>query len=165
RIGIGEYLKLLYRFHPQQHSTHRPRRLAIDVVNVRTIEQKTVLFRSRSVDRDLLPTSTHHVASRRGCCLHSVLDHSQPLEPSSVQRQVFHLRLLHRAAQLARDQVDRRRLSRYHDYVACSRNFELEIHYGILTHGKRDGFHNHRLKSRHAHAHVVPARHKQRLAV
>src|SRR5262249_50159671 len=50
RVSIGQNLELAYRFHTQQHTCHRSRGLAVDIVYVCAIEQEVVLLGPCAID-------------------------------------------------------------------------------------------------------------------
>src|SRR5262245_36228053 len=88
RVRVGQYLKLEDSFDAEQNGRGRPRRLVVDVVDVRTVEQEAVHLGPRAVDRNLWRAASDDIVAGSECGLHAGLQQRELLKRAPVQRKV-----------------------------------------------------------------------------
>ena len=111
RVCIGQHLKLEDGLDPQQHASYRAGRLVIDVIDVRAIQEKIVVFGARTINGDLRRATAYDVTAGRQRRRNSGLQQCQLLKRAAVQWQVPDLLVVHQSAHRGGSCIDRGRLS------------------------------------------------------
>ena len=136
RVGIGQHLKFEHRLDTEQNAGHRSRRLVVHVIDVRAIEQETVLLGSRTVDGNLRGASADDVAARGKSGGDARLQERELLKRPPVQRKIANLPIVDQAAHAAVGEIDARRLTGDAHRGFEAANLEREIDDERLANGQ-----------------------------
>src|SRR5437879_10799525 len=165
RVCIGQHLKLEDGIDAQKHATYRAGRLVIDVIDVRAIQEKIVVFGARTINGDLRRATAYDVTAGRQRRRNSGLQQCQLLKRAAVQWQVPDLLVVYQSAHRGGSCIDRGRLSKNIDLAGNIARRKRHVNDEFLPNCQFDFLSQLFLKTVRRNQNLIFTRRKQRYHV